>query len=324
MREIEIDSFIAESEKMQQILKTALKFAHMGVSDILLLGESGTGKDLLAKPIHKNSERRSDSFIQINCAAIPENLLEAELFGYEKGAFTGAQEKGKPGLLELAHGGTLFLDEIGEMPLTVQAKLLKYLDDREIMRLGGTQSKKIDCILIAATNRNLEKHVEERKFRSDLYYRLSSLVIKIPPLRERPEDIYSLTNSFLAHFNQKYQLKKEINPLTVALMQSYTFKGNVRELRNILRKAVLMSETDMIDRIIISNIGKEVIEDWGKHTGESDKITNLNDIMSAFEKEIIKSALKHNKTTRQIAKHLHISQPTVVRRLKKHGLSVGS
>lgn len=322
MKELETDFFVAENEKMKQIINTSLKFAHMGVSDIMLLGESGTGKGLLAKIIHKNSERRKKPFIQLNCAAIPESLLEAELFGYERGAFTGAKESGKPGLLELADEGTLFLDEIGEMPLTVQAKMLKYLDDHEIMRLGGTKSKKIDCILIAATNQDLENLSKNKKFRLDLFYRLNSLVIKIPPLRERPEDIYELTNTFLVHFNRKYKLKKKINPLTIALMQSYSFAGNVRELRNIIRKSVLMSDTDLIDNIIISSIGKEVIEEWGKHTVENKKITNLVDILSAFEKEIIKSAMKHNKSTRQIAKHLNVSQPTVVRKLKKYGLSV--
>ena len=152
------------------------------------MGESGTGKGLLAKFMHKNSNRRQKAFVQINCAALPENLLEAELFGYERGAFTGAREQGKIGLFELAHGGTLFLDEIGDLPFSVQAKLLKYLDDQEIMRLGSLKPRKIDCSVIAATNHDLEELTRRQQFRQDLFYRLNTFTIRIPPLRERPEE----------------------------------------------------------------------------------------------------------------------------------------
>ncbi len=324
MQELRQQKIVAESDQMHAILKTALKLAHLEVTDILLLGESGTGKGLLAKFIHNNSNRKKQPFIQINCAALPENLLEAELFGYEKGAFSGAREQGKPGLFELAHEGTLFLDEIGELPFSVQAKLLKYLDDHKVQRLGGIKAKPIDCIIIAATNQDVEKFVEQKKFRKDLFYRLNILTIKIPPLRERPEDIFKLANGFLGHYNRKYKQKKKLNPLALSLLQSYSFPGNVRELKNIIKKAVVMSEGDVIDTVILSSIGKEVLEDRWEVRGADKKINNLMDMLSALEKEMLKNAMRHCKSTREMARFLNISQPTVVRKLKKHSLPAPS
>jgi len=206
MLEFKDKEIIAASEKMRQVLKIGHKFAKLSVSNILLLGESGTGKNLLSKFIYNNGDRRKKPFIEINCAAIPESLLEAELFGYEKGAFTGAGPKGKVGLFELAHKGTLFLDEIGDLPLSVQAKLLKYLDNQEILHLGGIKPIKIDCIIIAATNRDLKKLVNQGNFRDDLFYRLNSVSLHIPPLRERREDIFKLAHHFLNMYNQNYNL----------------------------------------------------------------------------------------------------------------------
>ena len=320
MLELKRQKIVSESDQMREILKTALKLARLEVTDILLLGESGTGKGLLAKFIHNNSKRKKKPFIQINCAALPENLLEAELFGYEKGAFSGAREQGKPGLFELAHEGTLFLDEIGELPFSVQAKLLKYLDDHKVQRLGGIKAKSIDCIIIAATNQDIEKFVGQKKFRKDLFYRLNILTIKIPPLRERPEDIFELANSFLHQYNRKYKQKKKLNPLALSLLQSYSFAGNVRELKNIIKKAVVMSEEEVIDSVILSSIGKEVLEDRWEVRGSDKKINNLVDMLSALEKEMLKNAMRHCKSTREMARFLNISQPTVVRKLKKHSL----
>ena len=320
MLELKRQKIVSESDQMREILKTALKLARLEVTDILLLGESGTGKGLLAKFIHNNSKRKKKPFIQINCAALPENLLEAELFGYEKGAFSGAREQGKPGLFELAHEGTLFLDEIGELPFSVQAKLLKYLDDHKVQRLGGIKTKSIDCIIIAATNQDIEKFVGQKKFRKDLFYRLNILTIKIPPLRERPEDIFELANSFLHQYNRKYKQKKKLNPLALSLLQSYSFAGNVRELKNIIKKAVVMSEEEVIDSVILSSIGKEVLEDRWEVRGSDKKINNLVDMLSALEKEMLKNAMRHCKSTREMARFLNISQPTVVRKLKKHSL----
>ena len=320
MLELKRQKIVSESDQMREILKTALKLARLEVTDILLLGESGTGKGLLAKFIHNNSKRKRKPFIQINCAALPENLLEAELFGYEKGAFSGAREQGKPGLFELAHEGTLFLDEIGELPFSVQAKLLKYLDDHKVQRLGGIKAKSIDCIIIAATNQDIDKFVGQKKFRKDLFYRLNILTIKIPPLRERPEDIFELANSFLHQYNRKYKQKKKLNPLALSLLQSYSFAGNVRELKNIIKKAVVMSEGEVIDSVILSSIGREVLEDRWEVRGSDKKINNLVDMLSALEKEMLKNAMRHCKSTREMARFLNISQPTVVRKLKKHSL----
>lgn len=322
MKELQENSIVAENKSMQRVMETAVKFAQMEVSEILILGESGTGKGLTAKFIHQSGPRASKPFIQINCAAIPETILEAELFGYDKGAFTGAKESGKPGLIELANEGTLFLDEIGELSMAGQAKLLKYLDDHEVMRIGGTKVRKVDCIVISATNQNLEQRVEEKKFRADLLFRLNSLSLTIPPLRERPEDIIELTHQLLHSYNEKYRLEKRINPLTLAMLQTYAFPGNVRELKNLIKKGVVMSDSESIDAVLFDAIGKEKFDDLlnGGDTHLED-IRNLDDIMAAFEKELIKNAMKNHGTTRDLALYFNTSQPTIVRKLKKYGLS---
>ncbi len=323
MMELKKQEIIAESEEMRQVLRVALKLAHLEASNILILGESGTGKGLLAKFIHKNSKRRKKPFIQINCAALPENLLEAELFGYEKGAFTGAREQGKVGLFELAHGGTLFLDEIGDLPLPVQAKLLKYLDDQEIMRLGGTKPKKVDCTIIAATNRDLETLRKTRRFREDLFYRLNAFTIRIPPLRERPEDIFELVNYFLRKYSKRYRLKRRISPDTLEALQSYSFPGNVRELKNVLKMAVVMGEKDLLDEFIIRRIkgGREERKTHGK---ERSHFFGLSNEVLAFEKDLLRGAMVRCKSTREMASYLRVSQPTVVRKMKRHSLSRSS
>jgi len=321
MLELKRQKVVAESEQMRQIMRTALKLAHMEVTDILLLGESGTGKGLLAKFIHNSGQRKKKPFIQINCAALPESLLEAELFGYEKGAFSGASEQGKPGLFELANEGTLFLDEIGDLTLSVQAKLLKYFDDHEVLRLGGIKANVIDCIITAATNQDLEKLVEEKRFRQDLFYRLNIITIKIPPLRERPEDIFELANLFLNQYNNRYKQKKTLNPLALSLLQAYSFPGNVRELKNLIKKAVIMSEGEDIDGTLLGSIGNEVLEEWSQVSRSEKKIHNLVDVLSALEKEMLKTAMRQCKTTREMARFLNISQPSVSRKLRKHNLS---
>ena len=324
MKELQENQIVAEDSKMQHIIHMAVKFAQMSISDILILGESGTGKGLMAKFIHNSGKRSDKHFIQINCAAIPESILEAELFGYEKGAFTGAKDTGKPGLIELAHEGILFLDEIGELSLPGQAKLLKYLDDHEIMRVGGTKARKIDCIIIAATNQNLEQLVVEKKFRGDLLFRLNSISLTLPPLRERPEDIFELTHHFLKLKNKKFNLNKKLNPLTIAMMQTYSFPGNIRELKNIIKKGVIMSETDDIDKVVLNCMGKEIIDEVAHILQSGQDSVILDYITAAFEKEVIKNAMKKHRSTRDLAKYLNVSQPTIVRKLKKHGLSTNN
>jgi PAS domain S-box-containing protein/TyrR family helix-turn-helix protein len=318
--ELKNQEIIAGSAKMRQVLRVGLKLAHLEASNILILGESGTGKGLLAKFIHKNSKRQHNPFVQINCAALPENLLEAELFGYERGAFTGAREQGKIGLFELAHGGTLFLDEIGDLPFSVQAKLLKYLDDQEIMRLGSLKPRKIDCTIIAATNRDLEELTRGNQFRQDLFYRLNTFTILIPPLRERPEDIFELVNYLLRKYNRTYRLKRRISPEALKALQSYPFPGNVRELMNILKTAVLMGERDVVDDVIISGLG-DAVENPATPMAALMEGGSLTDEISSLEKQILEKALAQFKTTRELARQLGISQPTVVRKLKKYALS---
>ena len=320
MLELKKQEIIAESEQMQHVLRTALKLAHLGASNILLLGESGTGKGLLAKFIHKNSTRKKKPFVQINCAALPETLLEAELFGYEKGAFTGASEQGKVGLFELAQEGTLFLDEIGDLPFSVQAKLLKYLDDHEVMRLGGTKAKMVDCTIVAATNRDLETLTKKRKFRHDLYYRLNTFTIRIPPLRQRPEDIFELVNYFLRKYNRAYKLKKRITSEALEVLQSCPLPGNVREVENLLKKAVVMSDNEVLDAFILQSLDHGRAK-WTRSDTAKRRKFNLTDELSTLEKEILKSALGRCKSTRELASYLGISQPTVVRKMKKHGLT---
>ena len=321
--ELKNQEIVAENEDMRQVLHHALKLAHIEASDILILGESGTGKGLLAKFIHKNSNRCKKPFIQINCAALPENLLEAELFGYEKGAFTGARQEGKAGLFELAQEGTLFLDEIGDLPLPLQAKLLKYLDDHEVMRLGGLKPNKIDCLIIAATNRDLKTRVQQKRFRQDLFYRLNTFTIKIPALRERPDDIFELVKFYIKKFGKEYRLNRRISSDAMKLLQEYTFPGNVRELKNLLKKAVVMSENESVDEIVRQSLATGA-NSCTVATNDTQQRKSLTDHILDVEKEIIKNAMMQCKSTREMARHLKISQPTVVRKLKKHQLYLNS
>jgi PAS domain S-box-containing protein len=318
MLELREQEIIAESEAMQQVLRVALKLARMGVSNILLLGESGTGKGLLAKFIHRKSRRKAKPFIQINCAALPETLLEAELFGYEKGAFTGAREQGKVGLFELAKGGTLFLDEIGDLPFSVQAKLLKYLDDREILPLGGTKPRVVDCTIIAATNRDLEGLVNQGSFRRDLYYRLNSFTIRIPPLRERPEDSFELARYFVRRYNKKHRVQRRLSPQALIALQQYPFSGNVRELENVIRKAVVMSESDILDEHILATLSTGTQIPAATDGGPKGR---LAEELVDRELELLKTAVAHCRSTREMARYLGVSQPTVVRKLRKHGIA---
>ena len=332
LKELAEQEVIVENETMHQVYQMAVKLTKMEVSNILVLGESGTGKGLMAKFMHQSSRRAQKPLIQINCAAIPESLLEAELFGYEKGAFTGANDRGKAGLFELAHGGTLFLDEIGDMPLAIQAKLLNYLDDYKVMRLGSVKPKVIDCVIIAATNSNLQELVAKKKFREDLYYRLSAFPIEIPPLRERPEDVFELAQFYLKKYNAQFKTKKKIGVAGAEALQRYPFRGNVRELKNIIKKAVVLSDQQKIDKLIIQssppsqeNHEVETISSPQKTvkrpTAKSYEKKSLNDEVLLLEEQLIKDAMQHCRNLREISVELSISEPTAWRKMKKHGLS---
>ena len=318
--EVRGEPVVAESEAMSRVLQTALKLANLDVSNILLLGESGTGKGLLAKFIHNKSRRSDKPFIQINCAALPESLFEAELFGYEKGAFTGARQQGKAGLFELAQGGTLFLDEIGEAPLSIQAKLLKYLDDYEVLRLGGVKPVTVDCTIITATNQDLDVKVKNSAFRKDLFYRLNTFTLRIPPLRERPEDVFELAALFLETYNKHYDFNKYLTTETLEMLQQYNFPGNVRELKSMVKKAVVMSEGDRLDGHLMEMLGRAAVG-WPGRKAESVPWDSLPGAVMKLEKDLLSQALRDCRSTREMAKRLGISQPTVVRKLKRYGLS---
>ncbi len=287
------------SRAIQKAKETIKKIAPYDIN-VLIIGESGTGKEVFARAIHKLSHRKNKPFIAVNCAAIPDDLLESELFGYKKGAFTGA-DKDKKGLIEEANGGTLFLDEIGEMTLSLQAKLLRFLEERKIRPLGSTKEIEVDVRVISATNRDLKKEMEKGNFREDLYYRLSTITIRIPPLRERKEDIPYLVKSLLKDLTKKYNKPiRKIDPNFIMYLKSLELKGNIRELRNILEKAVILAEDDTlklteidepfsINSIFIDDIDKE----FHIKTFPEDGV-NLKVLMDNIEKAIIQYAYEKN------------------------------
>ncbi len=321
--ELKGSEIIADAPAMKQVLSILLKLAKMDASNILITGESGTGKGYLSKFVHSNGMRKNQPFISINCAALPEMLLEAELFGYEKGAFTGAADTGKAGLFELANHGTIFLDEIGDLPFPVQAKLLKCLDDGEIRRLGGTTAIKVNCIVIAATNRNLEKLVHRKKFRQDLYFRLNIFPVHIPPLRERREDIHKISMFYLDRYNSDYRQKKRFSEKCLEDLQTYDFPGNVRELKNMIKNAVVIKENNRLTKIIPPESRK--FKSKGKSSlkiKKSSEKLGFNEELLEFERKKLVQAMENFDSTRDLASYLGISQSTVVRKLKKHGLSV--
>ncbi|VFQ46515.1 pas fold [Desulfoluna butyratoxydans] len=305
---------VAKSPLYRRLLKRSFKLADAGVSRLLVLGESGTGKGLLARLIHEKSRRREHPFVQLNCAAVPENLLESELFGYDGGAFTSARAQGKEGLFEAAHGGTLFLDEIGTLPLPLQAKLLKYLDDFEVTRLGSTRVQKVDCTVVAATNCDLKTLVKQGCFREDLYYRLNGFSLTIPSLRQRPEDIAGLLDHYIERYNRQYRLCRYPSQCLLDQLYDYPFPGNVRELKNIARQIVVLGECDLQQ-------GSPWVLKGPERSGDSPK--DLKGKMDAYEKEILRQAVDMHRTTREVGDYLGIDQSSVVRKLQKHGLSMG-
>jgi len=321
LKELKEQNIIAESKEMQQVIATVMKLARRKVSPILIMGESGTGKGLLAKYIHSQAFDNNSPFVQLNCAALPETLLEAELFGYDKGAFTGARDQGKIGLFEMANGGTLFLDELGDMSLPVQAKLLKCLEEKEVMRLGGLKPVKIDCNVITATNVNLTRQVRLGKFRQDLFFRLNTFTITLPPLRRRPEDIFEMIIFFLKKYNIKYGVKRKISSKGFAQIQAYTFPGNVRELKNILKKAVVMGESDVLEDLVNQNTPPLPQSPAIEHTLSDSDAFDFKGKLMACEKQLMLKALEGYDTTRSLAGFLKLSQSSVVRKLRIHGLS---
>ena len=306
---------IISSVQMERIMNTINRIADFD-ANVLILGDSGTGKTMLAKVIHKKSRRAEGPFIDINCAAIPENLLESELFGYEKGSFTGAGSSGKVGLIELADKGTLLLDEISEMPITLQAKLLKAIQDKTITRVGGTKPIKVDFRLIAASNRELEKYSDEGKFRKDLYYRLNVVNIQIPALADRKEDIIPMVNFFTEKFNKSYNIEKRFSPKAIEAMVRYPWPGNVRELSNVIERTIVTSEKSEIS---VDDLPKELVEDYRDTMKYPiDNIGGLNEAVEQLERQMITEAYEKCGTTIGVAEYLNISQPTASRKIMKY------
>ena len=275
-------ALIAESPAMQGILTTVTTVAAVD-SAVLITGESGTGKEVIAQFIHDASPRKNRDLIVINCASLPENLLEAELFGYEKGAFTGAAPGGKMGLFEAAHGGTLFLDEINSMPLNLQGKVLRALETKTIQRVGSTKSKQVDFRLLTASNEDLTKLVEEKRFRADLYYRLAVIPIRLPPLRERREDIVPLALHFLDMYCRKYSKIKTFTQQTLHLISQYPWPGNVRELKNFVERSVVMSLGQQIEVLDVASFLSTVSVQPNGSAGTSAAPPGNNQVDARFE-----------------------------------------
>ncbi|ADO77692.1 sigma 54-interacting transcriptional regulator [Halanaerobium praevalens] len=318
-QQAKMEDIVVKSGEMKNVMDLAIQMGRVD-STVLITGESGVGKEVVAKAIHQSSERTSGSLIKVNCGAIPDNLLEAELFGYAEGSFTGAKKGGKPGMFELADGGSLFLDEIAELPLNLQVKLLRVLQEEEIIRVGGTKPIKIDVRIIAATNRDLAKMLKEGEFREDLFYRLNVVPIEIPPLRERKEDISQLIFKFLDDFNKKYNKNKKIDLDTINFLESYDWPGNVRELKNLIERFVVISEKDIID---LNFLPKSLYNRRGnKNNYFTNELMPLKKAVSLVEKSMLEKAFKELKTTYQVAEVLDISQPTVVRKKKKYDIQV--
>lgn len=311
-------NIIAKSKSMQQLLHMARKVAEVD-STVLLLGETGVGKGLLAKFIHDNSARKNKIFVTINCGAIPENLLESELFGYEPGAFTGADRKGKVGKIELAANGTLFLDEIGDLSPALQVKLLHVLQEGTITRIGGTKDILLNVHFLAATNRSLLRMVKEGSFREDLYYRLNVLPMEIPPLRKRVEDIEPLTLKFLEKFNQKYRTEKKFSPYAMGFLQNYHWPGNVRELENLVERVVIVVNDDVVEPHHLPETIQMANLTLGNYKDSVLLNTQpLQKVLDDVERRVLEKLYHRVKNTYKIAEILKINQSTVVRKLKKH------
>ncbi|HQK45529.1 MAG TPA: sigma 54-interacting transcriptional regulator [Syntrophorhabdaceae bacterium] len=310
-----LPNIISVSDKMQEVIKTCLKVAKSR-ANVLLRGESGTGKELIAKALHYESDRSNMPFVALNCAALPETLLEAELFGYEKGAFTGAVGA-KPGRFELANKGTIFLDEIGDINLSIQAKLLRVLQEHTFERLGGTKTIHVDVRVVAATNRNLEEMVKAGKFREDLYWRLNVVPIFIPALRDRREDIPPLIEHFLKRFNKEYEKNITINPDALRYLIEYAWPGNVRELENTIERLVVLNESGIIKADELPAYIKDKIS-IKNYTSEGSLIVEKE----RLEKERIIEALKKcNFNQSKAARLLGITQRQIGYKIQKYGIT---
>lgn len=314
------ENYIAQAKKSRELMELVNKLGQVD-STVLIQGESGVGKEIVAQELHNNSLRADQPYIKVNCAAIPESLLESELFGYESGAFTGALKKGKVGIFELADKGTLFLDEIGEFPLSLQGSLLRVLQEGEVTRVGGTSPIKVDVRIIAATNRNLAEMVARNEFRKDLYYRLNVIPIHVAPLRERREEIPDLIEYFVSLYNKKYNLNKTFDPKLIKKLMEYRWPGNVRELKNYVERAVVIAEDSVITEVPMPQTSELEIGNEGLNINPHAQIT-LKQAIEAYEKELLSKYIAYYKTTRKTAAALGVSQTTVWRKALQYGINL--
>lgn len=303
--------FLTIDDQMTKIIDFCKKIAPVD-TNILIQGESGTGKGVLAKHIHDLSNRKNGPFLAINCAAIPEDLLESELFGYANGAFTGALKNGKIGLLETANKGTIFLDEIGEISLKFQSKLLQVLQDRSFLSVGGRELKKVDVRIITATNRNLQEMVQLKQFREDLFYRLNVIDIQIPPLRKRKKDINLLADYFLSKFNLKYQVNRTFSPNVINAFSAFHWPGNIRQLENIIERLVITSEST----IRLADLPSQLIP--ADHSISIQEEDSLFTVLEEAERKMIIESYKVHKSSRKVAKDLAISQTKASKLIRKY------
>lgn len=315
--ETSIPDFICQSGKMDSLMHLVKRIAPVD-STVLLLGESGSGKSHLAKYIHNHSPRKDGPFITINCASIPSELMEAEMFGYSKGAFTGANVKGNIGLIELANEGTLFLDEIAELSPRMQAKLLQVLQENQYYKVGGREIQQVNCRIIAATNRNLQEMIKKEDFREDLYYRLNIFELILPPLRDRIEEIIPLADHILDKFNKKYKFEHRFSQSCYDLFMKYSWPGNIREMENIIERLTVVTQAPIIDEFDLP---------YSFHTSESHQESiptissrplSLDDAVSNVEKNLVLQAYKELGSSYEVAKTLNISQSKASRLIRKY------
>lgn len=301
-------AFYLRSGKMEKVYDIVSKVSDLDVT-VLLQGESGVGKNRLAQAIHEMSHRRAEPFVEVNCGAIPESLIESELFGYEEGAFTGAKKGGRKGYFEAAAGGTIFLDEIAELPINLQVKLLSVLQSQSITRVGGNKRIDLKCRIVCATNRNLKQLIEEKRFREDLYYRINVIKINIPPLRERKEEIMALIYEITEEFNKKYRMSKQFSPTMVTWLSQQEWPGNVRELRHFIERTIITSNDDLIEYDLdVAHKSNRV---------ETEDIS-LDDYMEMMEKEFILRMYQKYPSSIKLAEKLGMSQSTANRKIRKY------
>lgn len=315
LRDLESNFFVCRSREMESIYERALRVARFD-STVLINGESGVGKGQLAKLIHQKSERSEGPFVRVDCAAIVDTLFESELYGYEKGAFTGAGVKGKPGLVEMAQGGTLFLDEISEAPLGQQVKLLRFLDEKCIMRVGGSAVRAVDTRVIAATNRDLAEQVKKNAFREDLFYRLNVVSLTVPPLRGRTQDILDLITFFTRKFRSKHGIDRSIDSEALDALLHYEYPGNVRELENIVESAMVLSRRDVVTLNELSPSVREHADPG--HLKNVIEQGSLKKAIDQLELEHIAEAVRKYGSQQKAARHLGINQSTISRKMKRY------